>query len=69
MVFCQTGILGSTVVERKHSGIALDPQAAWLSDCRNLLGSVSMLSVPPCSSPDLDADIDEWAGVLYSCTR
>ena len=39
-------------VNHKHSGIALDPEAAWLSDCSNLLGSVSVLSALLCSSPD-----------------
>ena len=36
----------------EHSGIAVDPEAAWLSDCNNPPGSVSVLFALLCSSPD-----------------
>lgn len=39
-------------VEREHSGIALDLEAAWLSDCSNQLASVAVLYALLCSPPD-----------------
>ena len=54
------------LVPPEHSDIALDPEAAWLSDCNNPPGSVSLPSAFYFSSTDYDVDIDEWAGVLYT---